>query len=263
MIRRELKVNFKSFLVWTMILLILFLMVFLIYPSISNGENAKLMNEMMQVFPPEVLKAFNMDIASMDTVYGWLKSEGYIFILLVIGCYSSVLGSNILLKEENDKTIEYLNSLPIKRKSIISSKVIVSLIYITFMIVILALFNFVGLELSGDFDKKQYILLSITPCFSCYCIFFVCLFLSTFTHKTKKMLGVSLGIVFVSYMLQVFSQLSDSVDFLKYFSLFTLSDIRNVILNNSINPATIICSIFISVLLLSITLCRYKRKELV
>lgn len=263
MIKRELKVNFKSFLIWTIISLILFLMVFLVYPSITNGENAKLMNEMMQMFPPEVLKAFNMDIASMDTAYGWLKSEGYIFILLIVGCYSGILGSNILLKEESDKTIEYLNSLPVKRRGIVLSKVLVSLIYITLMVIIIAIFNFVGLKFSGDFDKKQYLLLSVTPFFSCYCIFFICLLLSTFTHKTKKMLGLSFGIVFFSYMLQVFSQLSDTVEFIKYFSIFTLSDVRNVILNNTINPYTIVCSIGVSILFLLMTLYRYRKKELV
>jgi ABC-2 type transport system permease protein len=65
------------------------------------------MEEMLKVFPPEVLKAFNMDISSIDSAYGWLKSEGFIFVLLIIGCYSAIMGSNVLLKEESDKTIEY------------------------------------------------------------------------------------------------------------------------------------------------------------
>ena len=34
------------------------------------------------------------------------------------------------------------------------------------MIFIIGIFNYIGLELSGDFNKKQYILLSITPIFS-------------------------------------------------------------------------------------------------
>ena len=72
-----------------------------------------------QNVPEEILKAMNMDIASIDSAFGWLKTEGFIFVLLITGCYSAILGSNILLKEENDKTIEHLNSLPIKRNNII------------------------------------------------------------------------------------------------------------------------------------------------
>ena len=40
-------------------------------------------------FVEEILKAFNMDISSLDSAYGWLKSEGFIFILLLL--YHSVL----------------------------------------------------------------------------------------------------------------------------------------------------------------------------
>ena len=263
MFKRELKVNFKSFLIWMSILIGLFLVVFLMYPSIISNGNMEMMDQMMEVFPEEILKAFNMDIASMDSAYGWLKSEGFVFVLLIVGCYSALLGSNILLKEESDKTIEYLNSLPIKREKIVLNKVLVSLIYITLMIIGLAIFNFFALLLSGDFDKKQYILLSLTPFLSCFVIFFVCLFISTFTHKTKKMVGVSLGFVMISYVLQMFSQISDSVEILKYFSVFTLSDIRNVILNSLVSPIVIVLSICLSGLFLFLTLYHYKKKELV
>lgn len=263
MFKREMKVNFKSFIIWLLILIGLFLVVFLMYPSIIKSDNIKMMDEMMKMFPTELLKAFNMDITTIDSAYGWLKTEGFVFVLLIIGCYSAILGSNILLKEESDKTIEYLNSLPITRNKIVFNKVLVGLLYIILMIFILGIFNFIGLSLSGVFDKKQYILLSITPLFSSITIYFICMFLSTFTHKTKKMLGISLGIVLISYVLQTLSTMSDATKFLKYFSIFTLADIRNVIVNISINPVMMIISIGISIVFLILTIISYNRKELV
>ena len=246
MIKRELKYNFKSFLIWTIITLVIFLVVFLVYPSITNSDNIKMMDEMMKLFPPEVLKAFNMDIASIDTAYGRLKTEGYIFVLLITGCYGAILGTNILLKEENDKTIEYLNSLPIKRNNIVINKTIVGLIYIIILIILLGIFNYIGLSLSGDFDKKQYLLLSMTPLFPTILTYFICLFLSTLTHKSKKMLGVSLGFVLISYILQTISTISESVEFLKYFSVFTLADTRNIITKTTLNPTMILITIVLS-----------------
>lgn len=263
MFKREIKVNFKSFVIWSLILIGLFLLVYLMYPSIIKSDNIKMMDEMMKVFPQEMLKAFNMDISSIDSAYGWLKTEGFVFVLLIIGCYAGILGSNILLKEESDKTIEYLNSLPVKRTKIVLSKVLVGLIYIVSVTIILGIFNFVGLELSGDFDKKQYILLSITPIFSSIVIYFLCMFISTFMHKTKKMLGVSLGIVFVSYVLQMFSTIADTVEFLKYFSVFTLSDIRNVIMDVRLNLVIVGISVAFSAILLILTVIQYNKKELV
>lgn len=262
MFKREMKSNLKSFIIWTIILIGIFFVVYLIYPSIIKSDDIKQIDEMMKIFPKEMLKAFNMDITSIDSAFGWLKSEGFIFVILIIGCYSSILGSNILLKEENDGTIEYLNSLPIKRNNIVLSKMLCGILYIILMIFILGIFNYIGLSLSGDFDKKQFILLSITPLFPSIVIFFICMFISTFTHKTKKMIGISLGIVFISYIIQILSTISESVEFLKYISIFTLADIRNVVVNVSIDPIIGIISLGLSILFLLLTLLRYNKKEL-
>ena len=263
MFKRELKVNFKGLCIWTSLTIILFLVVFLVYPSIINGSEVESLNEMMKVFPEDLLKAFNMDISSIDSAYGWLKSEGFVFIILIICCYASILGSNILLKEESDKTIEYLGTLPIKRTNIVISKSLVGVINIVAITIIVGIFNYVGLALSGDFYKKQYILLSITPLFSAISIFFICMFLSTFTKKTKKMLGISLGIVLLSYALNTLSSLSENIEYLKYFSVFTLADIRNVLIDVSISVKMIFISIFISGLFFYLTIIRYNKKEFV
>ncbi len=163
MIKRELKVNLKSFILWTSILIGIFLVVFLVYPFIVTDDSMKNLDEMMKVFPPELLKAFNMDITSINTAYGWLKSEGFMFILIIIGFYSSNLGYNILIKEEYDKTIEYLSFLPIKRSKILTNKIIVCIIYIFLITLTLGIFNYIALSISGNFNHKQYILLSFTP----------------------------------------------------------------------------------------------------
>ena len=263
MIKRELKVNFKGFLIWTIILVGMFLIVFMVYPYIVTDDTVKSLDEMMKVFPPELLKSFNMDITSINTAYGWLKSEGFMFVLLIIGFYSSTLGANIVLKEESDKTIEYLESLPIKRNKIMTSKVIVGILYIVSMVLIIGLFNYIALLITGDFNQKEYLLLSITPIFIGLPLFGITLFISTFLHKTKKTLGISLGLVFLFYMLNVLSELSKSVEFLKYFSVYTLADIRNVILDVRINPINIIISFLITSILVGASYIRYNKKELI
>lgn len=263
MFKRELKVNFKSFIIWTLVLIGIFAVVYLIYPSIMSNDNMEMLNEMLKVFPEEVLKAFNMDISGIDNAFGWLKSEGFVFVLLITGIYSGILGSNILLKEESEKTIEYLNSLPVTRNDIVLKKVLVGLMYIVLMVLCVGIFNYIGLSISGDFDKKLYMLLSVAPIFSSIAIFGVCLFLSSFAHKTKNTLGISLAIVFISYFLNIASEMSDSVGFLKYVSFFTLADIRNVIINISINPLIVFISLLLTSIFIFLTLVVYNRKDLI
>ena len=62
MFKREMKINLKGFIIWTLILIGLFLVVFLVYPSIINSDSIQMMDEMMKIFQEEMLKAFNMDI---------------------------------------------------------------------------------------------------------------------------------------------------------------------------------------------------------
>ena len=263
MFKREMKINLKNFIIWTSILIGLFLVVFLVYPSIVNNDTMQMMDEMMKIFPEDMLKAFNMDISSIDSAFGWLKTEGFVFVLLITGVYSGILGSNILLKEESDKTIEYLNSVPVTRKKIAINKIMCGILYIVLMVFTIGVFNFIGLTLSGDFDRKSYILLSITPLFSAIVIFALCLFLSTFTHKTKKTMGISIGIVFASYFFKVISEMGKSTEFLKYISIFTLADIRNVIIDVSINPVMVLLSISLTLIFMLCTIIHYDKKELV
>lgn len=261
MAKRELKYNLKGFILWTSILIGIFLVVFLVYPYIITDDSVKNLDEMMKVFPPDLLKAFNMDITSINSAYGWLKSEGFMFVLIIIGLYSSILGSTIVLKEEHDKTIEYLSFLPIRRRTILTNKIIVSIFYIISITLVLGVFNYIALLISGDFNQKQYILLSLTPIFVSLPLFGINLLISTFMHK--KTFGISLGIVFISYIICVLSELSDKVEFLKYFSIYTLADTRNVISKIEINPLIILISIIITIITILLSYIRYEKKELI
>ena len=167
-----------------------------------------------------------------------------------------------MLKEENDQTIEYLNSLPIKRNKIVESKYLCGLILIFAMVIIIGIFNYIGLLFSGEFDTKVYFLLAITPIFPSVVIYTLCMFLSTFTHKTKTRLGVSLGIVFVSYILNMLSTLDESIEFLKYVSIFTLADIRNIIQQASLQMSLVLLTIIITIGLYILIQYRYNKKEL-
>lgn len=263
MLKREFKVNFKSFIIYLLILMIMFLVVYMIYPYIVTDETMKSMDELMKIFPEEVLKTFNMDMVSITTAYGWFKSEGFTFILLIIGIYASMLGGNIVLKEENDKTIEYLSSLPIKRKTILSNKILVSITYIILMLLIFGIFNYIAFLISGEFNQKEFILLSITPLFIALPLFSINLFISMFLHKTRKTIGISLGLVFIFYIINILSELSDKVEFLKYFSIYTLADTRNIITNVKLNPICITISILITCIFVITSYIRYTKKELI
>lgn len=263
MIKKELKDNLKGFAIIVSILVVLFFIVYIIYPYIINDEAKESMNELMAIFPESVLKAFNMDIASIDTAYGWVKSEGFTFVLLGVGFYAAILGSNILFKEEKDKTIEYLGFLPIKRRDVLTNKLIVSLIYLVSLVVVFTLFNYIALLISGSFDQKEFFLLFFSILLVVLPLFFINLFISTLLSRNKKVLGISLIMVFVFYLFNTISEMSDKVKFFKYFSLYTLADTRGIISNGKINIWCIIISLALSLMFGVLSYITYDKKELI
>ena len=263
MIKKELKTHLKSLIIWSLIVIALYLGIAIYYPYAITDEAMNNMDEFIKVFPPELLKAFNLDMASVSTYYGWLKTEGFTFLLMIVGVYSSLLGGSILLSEESEKTIEYLGSLPIKRSRIVTNKIIVGILYTVIISLAICLANYIALLLSGDFSQEEYFLISLTPIIIGIPLFAINLFISTFMRKTKKIIGISIGMVFIFYIINVISEISSNSEFLKYFSIYTLADIRNIIMEDKINPVMILISLAITLLFIGGTYIRYNKKEFI
>ena len=262
-IKKELKTNFKLFIIMLAVLIGTFLMAYIVYPFFMNEETMKSLEETMSMLPKELMAAFNMDSSSISTPFGWVKSEGFVLALIAISVYASILGGNILLKEENAKTIEYLGVLPIRRSRIVTYKIIACLIYIFGLVFIFTIFNLVALLLyKGDFDAGQFFLLSFSPLLIALPFFFLNLFISTLLKGNKKSIGFSLAIAFVSYFINMISLMSDKVEFFKYFSINTLADTQNITTNSEISFVCIIISILLSVSLATLSYFRYNKKEL-
>ena len=263
MFKKELKNNLKLFLIVLGVLIGTFMMAYIVYPFAMDEETVKSLDEMMKMFPEELLKAFNMDNVSIATPFGWVKSEGFMLALLGIAIYASILGGTVVLKEENNKTIEYLAVLPVKRSKIITMKILAAWIYIVGIVVAFTIFNLLALLiLGGDFDIAQFFLLSFSPLLLAVPFFFINLFISTLFRKNMKTIGISLGLVFISYFINLVSQMSDKIEFFKYFSLYTLSDTRNIITNTNVSIVCIIVSIVIGAIFAVASYIRYNKKEL-
>lgn len=262
MFSRELRVNFKNWLIWSGIIIIFFSIVFLIYPSITTNQSMEQMDQLLKMFPEEVLSMFNMDISSINSVFGWIKTEGYMFLLLIGGMYSAILGSTILAKEERDKTIEFLASKPISRKKIITSKILAGLVNIVAFVLAITIFNLLGLVLSDDLTLRPFLLLSFAPLLLYLMLFSLSLCISTFLKNTKNSMGIGIAITFISFLMQILGGVSDKFEFIKSMSLFEFVSARYIIINNALDIKYIIIGIAIILLALLITYIKFDKKEL-
>lgn len=257
-LKRELKVNLKSFLTWTLCVSLLYFLLIIAYPSIIGSID---MTEIYKMFPADLLKAFNLDISDISTAMGWISSEGIIIYILIGSLYSGILGMTILLKEENDKTIDFLLTKPISKNKILTEKILCSFILISLFAIITCLFNLIGLAFINNLDFVKILLLYLAPLMIFYSVFSISLFLSTLMRKTKNSTSICFGLVFGFYIIQVISSISTNANFLKYFTIFTLSDSRYLLTNNMFNPICALITLIIVGMLLFFTYSKYNKKE--
>ena len=261
MIKLEIEKNITSFLIWTIIIVLLFVMVFGIYPSMM--KNTEAITELVNSMDKEFLEVFNMDIMGFESVFGWLATEGHILLLLIGGMYFAILGANILLKEENDGTIEFIYSKNITRNRILISKILVGIILAILLNLIVLVFLIIGLAISDDLQLKELILFIISSTIAHISIYLISIAISTFMKRTNKSTMVALALVFSLYTLSIISGMSDDAEFLKYISPFYYMSARPIIETSSIPLDNILIVLGVDVIIYIITQVRYNKKELV
>lgn len=257
MFKREIKVNFKSFLIWGISLGLLLVLIFAIYPSISDKIE---FDDMMKNFPPELLKSFNFDVVSISTVFGWYASEGFTIVSLIVAMYAAVLGASIVLKEESDKTIEFLYSKPVSRGKILLSKLLAGVVYVIAFNIFIMIITGIGFALSDDMHVVKWLLLTLSPILIGLATFVISAFISLFFKKTRKAMGVALGIVMGTYVVNMIAKMSDNVDFLKYLTPFGYIDSADIVTNSAL-PLYSIIIVLIIIVFAGLLWFRYDRKE--
>lgn len=260
MLKRELKVNLKSLIIWTLIIVGVFIIGFLVYPSIIQ-DTVKI-EELVNTMPKEILEIFNMDIISLNSVSGWLLTEGYLMVNLLGSCFFAILGGSILLKEENDKTIDFLFSKPIKKSSVVTSRLLTGLIYIIIFNLIISLTTLIGLNLSNDFNSRHWILSSIAPVFIHVFFFCLSLLLSNYFKKTNKSITFNIGIVLGTYLIGVISLMNDKLELLKYLSPFEYINSEVIVTNNSLDIFNLTLLTTYTIITLIGLYSTYNKKEL-
>jgi ABC-2 type transport system permease protein len=85
--------------------------------------------KMMEALPKGLQAVFGLntlDITSIIGYYGIL----YLYLILIVSIHAAMIGSNIINKEEKDKTAEFLMAKPVSRDYIVTYKLLASLVNI-------------------------------------------------------------------------------------------------------------------------------------
>lgn len=232
--RREINRNLKGLIIWTLVISGIMILNLMMFPDVAKQQQS--IDQLLRQLPQSLIKAFGLDRLSMSDPLGYYATKGYLMIILFGSIYSVMLAGNMLSKEHNEKTIEFLLSKPITRSGIVTQKLLAIITNLLIFNLIVTASNYFGFKTAGsEFDIRVFILLSIAP-FLLHIIFASISFcLSSWMKKSRNIVSISLGLVFVLYFISIVSSISDRFNNLKYITPFQYVDATEIVINKSIN----------------------------
>lgn len=259
---REVKKNLKSFLVWLIILIGINTFLMMVFESVAQtAENTE---AMLSQYPEAFVKAMFLDQFDMGNILHYYASRSYILITLFGSVYAVMLSSHILSKEESERTIEFLISKPISRQAIISAKYFCVVLYIFLFNLLFSAANFILMEIFKEkaFDFQSFLLVSLGSFFIHLLFASVTYLLSIFITQTKKILSLSLGVVFITYFLSLVASIQSNLEFLKYFSPFSYYSAEDLVIRTTMNANYLFISFLIILVSVALSYFCYAKKDI-
>lgn len=255
-IKRELKSNYKAFILWTIGLSSMSLLGMIKFQGIS--ADADMMEKVIKSFPKIMLAIFGMSNLDMGTLSGYYLVLLH-YIMTIGGLYAIYLGIKVTSYDINEKTSDFLYSKPVSRNYIILMKQLTGILFITLFCVANYLFVIWGIALI----KEPYSINNINI-LSNVALWLVMMFYFAIGNligcfKVAKA-GMYANVIFLwTYMMATFSDMVDNNWYLviaspfKYFDVYALFDNQL----NSYVAATVLI-ITITILIISHLIMRHK-----
>ena len=124
---KEMQKNALSLIIWMIVITILISATMAVYRTFVDNQSKFL--GMMALIPKGALQVKGItNFGDLLSVLGFYAANNVIYMMVLGSIFSIVLSSNILLKEEYNKTAEYLLTRPLTRSEIFFSKL--SMLYL-------------------------------------------------------------------------------------------------------------------------------------
>lgn len=259
-VKRELRSNLKSMIIWSIAIALLVSVWMIEYKSFAGNPA---MDDFMKSMPQGMLSALGMQDFTLDNLNGYIGSIS-LYLYLLLGMQAILLGSSIISKEERDRTAEYLFTLPISRKKVIVGKT-------TSAIINLAILNIITLGAmilsTMSYDKEEifysFIGIIFISIFIIQMIFLsIGMLVSSMNKRHKKSGNISVGILMITFLISSLINMVDRVDFLKYITPFKYFDSSYILNQMRLEPIYIVLSIFIVVAGIGGTFIVYPKRDL-
>ncbi|WP_066291107.1 ABC transporter permease subunit [Bacillus sp. FJAT-29937] len=260
--KREFRRGQKSLIIWSLVLAGLIIWLLSIFPQFAEGQ--KSIQTLFDAYPESMKQMFGMDRLNLGTLIGFYGIEVYMMTTLLGSIYAAMLASNILAKEENEKTIEFLLSKPVSRSQIVAKKLMAVIVNIVILNIVSTISSIIGFQFAKEeaIQWSTFALLAIATLLLHVTFAAIAFMFSSILRKTRNVLSISLAVVIVSYFISIMSGLSEDLDILKYFSPFKYVEAANIINEQIIESIFLLLMGAIILISFIVSFMIYKKKDI-
>jgi len=258
---REIKGNLKSFTIWIVCIISIMVMFMAMYPSFAAQGNS--IDEMLKGFSPDLMKMFSFDALDFSKATDYY-AYAFQYILLATMIQFMMMGAGLISREEDSGTINFLYAKPLSRRSIVGTKFLAGLTYIFVFFVVYTVCAGVMLSAvsTAAVDWGMVTLFSAALFLGQLMMLGLGILLSMFVTKTRTVMSISIGVVLVLYIINMFVNIKEELSWLKYITPFKYFESRTILLSGSIEWIYIALPVGVALAGLALSLAIYNRRDL-
>jgi ABC-2 type transport system permease protein len=226
----------------------------------STGQSTE---EILKAFPKPFLAILGIQGLDLTTVIGFFGIL-YLYMVLLASIHAAMLGSEIISKEERDRTGEFLFTKPIARHKVISQKLIAGMLNIVILNIVTLITSIFTVEAyAGDWGNDRMVAILVTGVLLMQILFFSIGAALAGLFKNPKMSSiVATVILLVTYIIWVIIDLNSSFEALKYLTPFDYLEASRVIADDCLGTFNVILLLVVSMILTASTYYTYTRRDL-
>ncbi len=215
---RELRANRKSVLTWCGIMLLFIVVGFSKFSAYyNNPEMLKIIDD----YPSALASTFNLKAFNLTTITGFYGVM-FAYFSLLLAIAAVMWGSDIISKEERDKTVEFSLTLPVTRRRLVTAKSLAAAVNCIALLLATWLITLVmAQKYKPDSQFYKFVAITMLALFIIQMIFLaIGLLLGCAMKQYKRAGSAAVSLLMATYFLSIISGLNHHLGFLRYFSPF-------------------------------------------
>lgn len=259
--KREIKANLKSLIFWSIGIIFMVASGMGKYSSLEGTGQS--MNALMADMPKSLQAIMGTGSLDLSTPIGYFGVL-YLYLAVMAAIHAAMLGSNILAKEERDKTVEFLLVKPLSRTRMITSKLLAAVANIL-------VFNLVTFALSVGMVQKyaegeavigDISLLMVGMLILQLMFLLLGTAIAAVLKNAKKATSLTTGILLLLFILSVAVDLNEKLEGLKFLTPFKYYDAKLILEEGGFDPLYLAITIVLLVGLTIVTFVFYRKRDM-